>query len=162
MARRPLPLVWLAGVAIGAAGCDDGGSNDEAADDGMTMQGCEAEERDDTYALGLEKSGSAVRVQFVDAVPAPPDRGDNTWTLRVLDVATGAPMQDMAVAVDPFMPDHMHGTSIPVDVTPMDEPGVLQLDPVNLFMPGLWEVTIDFTLADGTEDAVVFRFCVDP
>jgi hypothetical protein len=56
----------------------------------------------------------------------------------------------------------MHGTSIACQVTEMDAPGQLQLDPVNLFMPGLWEVRLDFLLDEGASDQVVFRFCVDP
>lgn len=140
--------------------CDDDSADASNDDDGP--RGCEAEERDDEYTLGLEKSGAVVRVQFVDAMPAPPDRGDNTWTLRVLDLATGEPMQDVALVVDPYMPDHMHSTSIPVQVTPMEEPGVVQLDPVNLFMPGLWQVKLAFVLPEQQSDRVVFSFCVDP
>ena len=143
-----------------SAACDEDSA--DTSDDGNSPRGCEAEERDDDYSLGLEKSGARVRVQFVDAVPAPPDRGDNTWTLRVLDLSTGAPMQDMTLAVDPYMPDHMHSTSIPVEVTPMEEPGVVQLDPVNLFMPGLWQVKLAFILPEQASDEVVFSFCVDP
>lgn len=140
--------------------CDD--DAEDGANDDDSPRGCESEERDDEYTLGLEKSGAAVRVQFVDAVPAPPDRGDNTWTLRVLDLATGEAMQDVMLVVDPYMPDHMHSTSIPVQVTPIEEPGVVQLDPVNLFMPGLWQVKLAFILPEQQSDQVVFSFCVDP
>jgi len=158
MVLRLITVALLGVFPVALLGCD----KDDSDDDVMTTRSCEVEQRDDTYVLGLEKTGTRVRVQFVDAMPAPPDRGDNTWTLRMLDVATGAPTENAELVVDPFMPDHMHGTSIPVEVTPMEEPGVFQLDRVNLFMAGLWEVTLDLTLADETEDEVVFRFCVDP
>lgn len=146
---------------LAAFGCD--ASDEEAADDdAMTEVGCAAETRADTYALGLEKSGSTVRVQFVDALPAPPDRGDNTWVVRVLDLASGQPADDVLLDVEPYMPDHNHGSSIATEVTPTGEPGELQLEPVNLFMPALWEVRLNFVRADDTRDQVVFRFCVDP
>jgi hypothetical protein len=148
-------------AVVAAFGCDapeqDAGDEDE-----MMEVGCAAETRADDYALGLEKSGATVRVQFVDAVPAPPDRGDNTWVVRVLDLASGQPVDDALLDVEPYMPDHNHGSSIATGVTPTGEPGELQLDPVNLFMPALWEVRLNFVRADETPDQVVFRFCVDP
>jgi len=101
-------------------------------------------------------------VRFVDAMPAPPARFDNTWIIEVVDLASGMPVDDAVLEVDPRMPDHNHGTSIQCEVTAMAAPGQFQLDPVNLFMPGLWEVELDFTLADETTDRVVFKFCVDP
>ena len=118
-----------------AVACD--ADSGDASDEGVSRRGCESEERDDEYALGLEKSGALACVQFVDALPAPPDRGDNTWTLRALDLATAAPMRDMTLVVDPYMPDHMHNTSIPVEVRPMEEP-------------------------EQGNDEVAFSCCVDP
>ncbi|MBK8714627.1 MAG: FixH family protein [Deltaproteobacteria bacterium] len=144
------------------AGDEDGGSGDAGSSTGEPVSGCAAEDRDDDYALGLARDGSKLRVRFVDALPAPPSRGDNTWTLAVEDLATGMPVDDAQLAVEPYMPDHMHGTSIACHVTDMDPPGEVMLEPVNLFMPGLWEVRLHFTLADASTDTVVFRFCVDP
>lgn len=122
--------------------------------------GCEVEHRDDAYALGLTKHGAWSQVAFVDALPAPPSRGDNTWTMEVRD-GTGAALTDLEIVVDPFMPDHAHGTTIRCDVSETDVPGRYLLEPVNLFMPGLWEVTLALRGAQG-EDEVVFRFCIDP
>ncbi|MFO0635044.1 MAG: FixH family protein [Nannocystaceae bacterium] len=120
---------------------------------------CATETRDDTYALGLDREGTWARARFVDAQPAPPARGDNTWLLDIVD-HDGAPMTGLELTVDPYMPDHAHGTAIRCEV---DEqaPGRYALSPINLFMPGLWQVTI--AVRDGArEDEVVFSFCVDP
>ena len=163
-------LVGVVAMVFAAWGCDpkagSSGSGDEADSgdehDHDVESGCAAETRDDEYTLGMEKAGTAVRVRFVDALPAPPDRGDNTWTIEVVDLATGMPLDDVSLVVEPYMPDHMHGTSIQCNVTDMPEPGELHLEPVNLFMPGLWEVRLHFTLADETTDRVDFSFCVDP
>jgi hypothetical protein len=138
----------------------DATAEDDDADAGPS--GCAAEDRDDVYTLGLERSGEHVMVRFVDAMPAPPARFDNTWVLDVLDPATGMPLDDAELTVEPYMPDHNHGTSIQCNVEKMAEPGRVMLEPVNLFMPGLWDVRLHFAMADGTSDLVVFRFCVDP
>lgn len=150
---------------------DDTAADDEASDDTAVTQssadsenhGCAEETRDDDYMLGLERAGEHLRVRFVDAMPAPPSRYDNIWTIEVLDLASDTPIDEVSLEVEPYMPDHNHGTSIVCDVTElMDAPGHLQLDPVNLFMPGLWEVRLHFVLDGDLSDDVVFRFCVDP
>lgn len=158
---RGLPFV--AALALAACDSDDGENNDESNDEGTESgaQDCSAETRDDTYMLGLTKAGEQVQVKFVEAVPAPPARFDNTWTVELLDM-DGAPMPDMAIEVTPFMPDHQHGSTVVTHVEPAEVPGQYVLDPVNLHMPGLWDVTIDVTLPDSTTDSVTFTFCIDP
>jgi hypothetical protein len=142
-------------------GCDAEGDDEEDESEEAPRADCSTEMRDDTYALGLEKSGASVRLAFRDALPAPPDRGDNTWTIALLD-ADGTPVEGAQIGVEPFMPDHMHGTSIEAQVMPGEAPGEYVIDRLNLFMPGLWDVTLNVALADGATDQVVFSFCVDP
>jgi YtkA-like len=152
--------------------CDDGLTCDlhasagscqraHAHDGEPVVNDCSVETRDDEYVLGLEHQGSWAKVALIDAIPAPPSRGDNTWTVRVLDESSTA-LDDLEVTVDPFMPDHGHGSTIRCHVEPGEQPGTYVLSPVNLFMPGLWEVTIDIARDDGMPDAVMFSFCVDP
>lgn len=141
---------------------DHGGSCQRAhVHDEPDMPDCSTDDRDDEYALGLRHAGAWATVEFVGADPAPPQRGDNTWTVRVLD-AQGGQRDDVAIDVDPFMPDHGHGSTIRCDVEPGTEPGTYVLAPVNLFMPGLWEVTLHLAVADAPPDEVMFAFCVDP
>jgi hypothetical protein len=159
---RGLPLV----AALALVACDSGSSQDESNDESNdestgAVQDCSTETRDDTYMLGLTKAGEHVQVKFIDAVPAPPARFDNTWTVELLDM-DDAPMPDMPMAVTPFMPEHQHGSTVVTHVEPGAEPGQYVLDPVNLHMPGLWDVTIDVTLPDMTTDSVTFTFCIDP
>lgn len=164
MLTRMLGLAGL--LSLGLAGCDDAksdGDEDTGSDhDHMAEAGCASEDRDDVYMLGMEKVGPALTVRFVDAMPAPPARYDNTWTLEVLDSATGMPVDDAELVVEPFMPDHNHGTGIEAKVTKLAEPGQIELEPVYLFMPGLWEVRLHFTLADQRREDLKFSFCVDP
>lgn len=155
----PKPSLVLV-LALLAPACDDGMDDADAPDD-AAPRGCAAETRADTYTLGMAKQGEHARVSFVDASPAPPERGDNTWRVAVTD-DTGTPLPDLAIEVEPYMPDHMHGTSIAAHVTPGDAPGEYVIAPVNMFMPGLWQVTLYLSLPDGGEDSVQFDFCVDP
>jgi hypothetical protein len=142
-------------LAAGFFACgDSGGAAPDAA------YSCDIEDRDDTFAVGLEKvAGTGLRVQLLSAVPAPPARGDNTWQFRLLDAAA-QPIAGASIEVTPFMPDHRHGSSIVAVVSEQAEVGVYEVTPINLWMPGLWEVTFDVTPAGGTTDEVVFRFCI--
>jgi hypothetical protein len=153
LARSTVPLLLV-------LACDSA-SEDEAADAaGPVARDCAIETRADDYTLGMQRSGERLSVAILDATPAPPSRGDNTWRVRVQDDA-GLP-QTATIDVSTFMPDHQHGSSIVAQVEPADVPGEFVITPVDFFMPGLWEVTLDLQQEDGFEDAVVFRFCVDP
>jgi hypothetical protein len=137
-----------------------GACSDDGGDDGTATYNCEAEQRDEQYLAGMQKVGpGGVQVTLVSATPAPPGRDDNTWEVELAQ--GGAPLVGATVAVRPFMPDHQHGTSVAVVVTPdPTTAGRYELSPLNLWMPGLWEITIDVTPAGGTRDSVVFRFCI--
>lgn len=99
-------------------------------------------------------------LQIINTSPTPPDRGDNTWVVQVVDGA-GAPIAVAGVTGAPFMPVHNHGTS------PPDYPGASanQMDwtvgPFDLFMPGLWELRFTIDRDDNTQHQVVVPFCVE-
>lgn len=153
-------LAWSPVPLLLALGCDPAVEDDPADDAEPVARDCAVEARADDYALGMRRSGERLAVAILDATPAPPSRGDNTWRVRVEDDA-GLP-QPATIEVSTFMPDHQHGSSIAAQVEPTEATGEFVISPVNLFMPGLWEVTLDLQQEDGAEDAVVFRFCVDP
>ncbi len=156
MSSTRAPIVVLALMAgLGAAGCSD-----DHGDDWPTTYNCEAEDRDEQFLAGMQKQGAGgTLVSLLSATPAPPSRDDNAWQI---DVSRGGmPVTGATIKVTPFMPDHRHGTSVQVVVTPdAGMPGRYQLAPINLWMPGLWEITVDVTPPGGTRDSVVFRFCI--
>jgi hypothetical protein len=174
LASRALPLALLA--PLGLLGCDGNEGDDEHADDvhaetesdthddtetGETgASDCAAETRDDDFAIGLNKSGSAVQATFVSADPAPPIKGDNTWVLTFSDLE-GQPLSGLDIVAIPMMPDHGHGTPIAAMVTALETPGQYEITPVNLFMAGYWQITFDVTLPDDGQDSVMFGFCVE-
>jgi hypothetical protein len=148
------PVLMLA--ALGA--CGGPSAPPDSADD------CSADPRAEMYFAGLDHHGQAGNLDFVleSSDPAPPSRGNNTWLLQVNAMSAGVvgqPMTGVTMAVTPFMPDHQHGTPIPVNVTAMPMAGQYQLSPVNTWMPGYWETTIQAQV-NTTTDTTVFKFCI--
>ena len=145
-------------VCLAACGSSGGSTSPDAADD------CSNDSRADMFKVGLDKHGTTGTMDFVlmSSDPAPPARGNNTWVITINAMANGvvgSPMTGVDMAVTPFMPDHQHGTPIPVGVTAMPTAGQYKLDPVNLWMPGLWQTTIQ-AQAGSTTDSAVFSFCI--
>ena len=143
-------------VSFAACSSDD----HHGGDDGMSYN-CAEEDRDDEFVVGLEKAGQNGTLTFklLEAVPAPPSRGDNTWTLQLTSQTAAAPVTGAAMVVTPFMTDHKPGTPIQVTIEPMPSAGQYKLTPVNLWMPGLWRTTIEASSGADTDKAV-FAFCI--
>lgn len=159
--------LFLGALLTWGAACDEAeGSEMEHGEHGTDMPKniCDDEERADDYRLGLSASGSIFTATFVDAMPAPPDKGDNRWEIALSD-ASGTPVEGAEITVLPFMPDHGHGTSVMAEVSPGEAPGLYILDPVNLHMAGLWEIRLSISLdlegGEVSEDSVLFSFCVE-
>lgn len=150
------------GLLLGSLACDGGTTLDTAHDHthGDT-ESCDDGSPVDAYVAGIAKTGAnGVTVAIVSADPAPPDVGINAWTLEVTDAA-GAPLADGSVLLTPFMPLHGHGTT-PEDFSATSNgDGTWAGLEMDLFMPGLWEITVDATDASMATDSVVFRFCLE-
>ncbi len=101
-----------------------------------------------------------VTVSFLDANPAPPEKGLNTWTIKVTD-AQGKPVSSASISLKPFMPEHGHGSSITPQIKPMSTPGTYEVTLIDLFMPGVWQNTFTITPPSGAPETVIFNFCID-
>lgn len=136
---------------LAACGADDGGDPDV---DCTKVTGA------DTFVVGLEKMGAtgALSFKLMSATPAPPARGDNSWVVQVN--TAGAPLEGAQLQVTPFMPVHQHGSPIRATATATADAGQYKLEPVNLWMPGLWETTIRVS-AGATTDSAVYKFCIE-
>ncbi len=107
-----------------------------------------------------ETGDCALQVQSTD--PSPPDRGDNTWVVQVLD-ASGQAVSVARLQASPFMPAHNHGTA-PADFAATSADQVAwTIGPFDLFMPGLWELRVAVQLDDPPDTArhVTVPFCVE-
>ena len=114
----------------------------------------------DIYVDGITKDGVAglYAVEIVAANPAPPDKGDNSWTLRI----QGADAADIAsVVAEPEMPQHGHGTTPATFAGTAVGDGTWEVEPFDLFMPGYWEIAVEVTDTSGQSDLALFAFCVE-
>lgn len=156
--RRPPGTFPCVAVTIILAACAP-----EEDDDGVDQPAtCEGVEDVDEYAPGMELTGAAGYTVALDrARPAPPAKGDNQWDLTITDPDDAR--ADVALEVLPFMPEHNHGSAVPVVVEPGGDVGEYVASPINLFMAGRWEITMEISdTEDALVDEVVFAFCVDP
>lgn len=155
MLRASVVVALAIAPAATACSSDDGGDDD-------TTYNCEADDRDEPFLANLTRVGAGgVRFTIVEGAPVQLVRGTNTWTL-VVD-KDGAPLTgvDASLKLTPFMPDHQHGTGVKAVWTPVDGmPGRYQVGPINLWMPGIWEITIEATPTGLPRDAVLFKFCL--
>jgi hypothetical protein len=154
------------GDHAGHGGDHAGHGGDHAGHGGMHAAGGEpgggSDRPGDTFVAGLTKPGAdgALMFMLMDARPAPPDLGDNTWMLMIAD-PEGAALAGCSIDVEPFMPQHGHGTNVAASAAEQDEPaGHYEIAPLDFFMPGLWEVTFEATCGDAT-DAATFGFWVE-
>ncbi len=123
---------------------------------------CDEEDRADPYMPGMVAEGedAVYDVRLVESTPAPPSKGDNRWILEVLDNGSVSLVDGATITVTPFMPDHGHGTSVIPVIAPTGVPGQFQVDKVNLWMPGLWEVIVGVDVG-GVVDEAVFSVCIE-
>ena len=155
LTRRLGASLLAATWAVLAAACAD-----PVQDDGTLR--CDTETRADIYAPDMMAVGNdgLFRIRLLESVPGPPEKGDNNFTIELLEGGADVAVPDATLSVTPFMPDHNHGTSIVPTVTPATQAGQYEIDRINLWMPGLWEVRID--VDDQTDtDEVVFSFCIE-
>lgn len=97
-------------------------------------------------------------IELSAAEPAPPAvRGDNVWQLRVTDPG-GAAVTGAELFATPYMPQHQHG-SAEVVVSELGD-GLYRLAPIELIMPGVWEIPITVTPRAGETSEATFRFCI--
>lgn len=152
--KRTLLVALLAFPASFAVGC--GGSSPQE-----MMAACQDDPRADAYVPGLKKTGKSglFQAELTAADPAPPDRGDNAWTVRLTDAA-GQPVVGATIEAKPFMPDHGHG-STPMFGTVTDQgDGTYRITSLNLFMAGYWQVTLTIQAGDQS-DQLVYGFCIE-
>lgn len=151
----PTPsLAFALALALVAAPAACGGDHSDDAVD------CAKDSRAEEIVAGMEKTGDRGMVSFrlVSASPSPPQRPDNTWILALS--TSGNPLIGATAGVTLFMPDHAHGTQIKPVISPGETPGTYKFEPLNLWMPGLWELTFEATPAGGSKDRAVFRVCI--
>ncbi len=135
--------------------------------------GCAGQTDADAYVAGMKKTGESGRYSFelVSSMPAPPALDDNTFVLKVRGSDGLSLNGELGVALD--MPQHGHPSPAAPAIRFDEHAQAFSLDPMDLFMVGLWRITFTFrpgTSADGAAgeasttnaaDVAVFRFCIE-
>jgi hypothetical protein len=147
-------LLCAAGTLLGSAGCGESAKPTTA----TTEAECSGDF--DRFETGMTKQAAPEKlsIELTAAEPAPPAvRSDNVWQLRVTDESDTA-VAGAELFVTPYMPKHQHG-SAEVVVSELSD-GLYRLAPIELIMPGVWEIPVSVTPPDGETSEATFRFCI--
>jgi hypothetical protein len=102
--------------------------------------------------------GGKLRVAIHGAPYQPLIAGLQCVELVVTDVSTDATLDGLAITMTPWMPAMGHGASVTPSVTALGE-GRYVFTNVSLFMPGEWELRMQFS--GEVTDSVAPTFSVD-
>lgn len=180
MRRALLGSCLVLAASAGGLGCQGDGPGMAVAMN-ADFYSCVDEARATPYAKGMTATSAAgaFTVKLLDSTftdptgthSEAPAKGSNVWTIEVQDAVTAAPLDGVTMVVTPRMPDHAHGSPLPVVVTSLGG-GTYKLDPVYLYMVGFWQVSVELhgavapSGADGGaasssgSDTAVFPICI--
>ena len=149
---------WLLLASLAQLGC---GNKADASSSATAGDGSDCGGDFDTFAPGMSTQASPgdITVELTRAEPSPPVvRRDNVWWLKLTD-PDGSALTGAQIVASPYMPKHQHGSAEVV----VDEQGdgEYQLSPIELIMPGVWEIPLFITPAGGgVASETMFRFCI--
>ena len=147
-------IVSLSLLSVGACGEDSSSSEPDA------FASCTTDSRAMTYLAGMSViADDGMKLVLRSATPEPPARFDNVWSVQTQD-DQGQPLASTALRVAPYMPDHGHGTQNPPLPVAGSEVGVFDMGPFEFWMPGVWEMHVEFD-HDGMTSKAVLTFCID-
>ena len=173
--RRASSLLVAVPLVAALGGCGGNTTSPPPADLARATA-CQSEIRADAWAIGLTKvgDGKRLKVKILGSDPVVPTKGDNTWTVQILDAADLPQDGVKFVRIDPTMPDHGHGTPIVAAAIELMTDHKYKVMPINLWMPGYWEVAFDLDAggpaADGSAvsdggsgktDHVIVKVCIE-
>jgi len=163
-----LPALLLALSACSSAPTDSAKDTaaDTSGDSGLTGDSasiCGDTAVYDTYSEGMSRLGDAGVLQFAIAAasPAPPDKGDNVWTIALTNPAGESLVSDETVILTPFMPEHGHGTNPATVTTTNNGDGTYTTSAFDLFMGGWWQLTVSASGGGVGADQALFAFCIE-
>ncbi|HWA78416.1 MAG TPA: hypothetical protein VG937_39040 [Polyangiaceae bacterium] len=154
-------------AALLCVACDghDSHSTEPAGEGGASgTVSCVNDERLDSAEPSVEKAGlkSALWFRLEKTEPAPPSKGDNTFTVSVRDQAETAFTGELSAKAK--MPDHGHESPSVPSVSFDADSAVYTIRSLNLFMAGVWQVTLsasDEAAASAAPlDSASFYFCI--
>jgi hypothetical protein len=166
---RPPDVPGLCLALLLLMGCGSPASDADSDDNAVTAGDDDAPEEVDAGSLpcggrgrdlhDLSVTGEALSLEVLELQPDPPVVGDNSF--RVALELEGEPLVGASddIIVSPTMPDHGHGTPVTVGIFESGQ-GIYQLEPVNTFMAGYWQISVEVDSESGT-GWVQFGVCVE-
>jgi hypothetical protein len=155
----------LFGVLLCLAACGDRADNEDHT--GNTAETAEFVGCPDTipaFSFGMSTTSGDGRIAatLLKSSPVPPARFFNDWTVE-FESADDAPLEDVTLrSVRAFMPVHGHyGTPDPRLTQHEDEPAVFDLDALNLFMRGPWQIKLAVSSPSSGQADLIFDVCVE-
>lgn len=155
---------WLSGALLiascsGEETTSEQATPDEGGDQGFAPVPCGEIEPlySGTLVTGREQ---LAQIEVVETSPAPPEKFESDWIVRVLDMSDDAMSDAELLEVVPFMPVHGHDGITPPLVAKLEEPGEFEVSKLNMWMGGPWEVQFAIQTPDG-EDFVSVDVCIE-
>jgi hypothetical protein len=136
-------LVLIGLGALCAAGCGTGASGVSDVLPSFTAD-----------PLEVVPTASGALTLAVRTSPQPATRGVGFAQFAITDTATGAPVDGLSVVVVPWMPAHGHGTTVQPTVVAQGG-GIYEVDQVDFYMAGHWELRSTITAPQGQGDDTV-------
>ncbi|HTU58990.1 MAG TPA: hypothetical protein VMF89_11165 [Polyangiales bacterium] len=117
-----------------------------------------------SFSLGMSTSSPNGNVEAVllAASRVPPARFLNDWTVSFVD-AESKPLSDVMLrSVRAFMPVHGHyGLPDPKLAPHEAEAAVFDIDALNLFMRGPWQIKLEVSSPESGNAELIFEVCVE-
>lgn len=95
-----------------------------------------------TFPMTVTSDSGALRVELT-STPAQPIVGTNTVELTVTKTSGGAPVDDLAISILPWMPAIDHGTATPTVTA--EGAGKYRVTELYFFMAGTWVLKTTFS-----------------
>jgi hypothetical protein len=159
MSAKPMfPL--FAALSLAACGSSSQPNNVVTPPTDAGFIDCTNDPRVSQYAPNLSVKSATGDLVYIllSSTPAPPAAETNVFSIKITDGSGVAQPNITGTTVVPFMPDMGHGTSIVPSMTSNGD-GTYSVQPLYLFMAGIWSIT--FTPASNINDTAAFFFCVE-
>ncbi len=113
-------------------------------------------------AIGSHTTGPEGRytAELLALAPGPPQKFRNDWRVRILDEDGEIAEDAVVVEAEPFMVAHQHDGLFAPEISRSDLPGEFNVDNLNLWMGGPWEVRLWIEGSAGAE-RLVFDVCIE-
>jgi len=166
--RRLQALAWSAlvmslyGTACSKSADHEQSDQDAEPPESAEFVGCPDSTPQFELGMTVTSADGAIHAKLLEAKPAPPARFFNDWTVA-FSAADQAPLDDVNLqSARAFMPVHGHYGKPDPRVTARDaESAVVDIDALNLFMRGPWEIMLTVSSASAGDAELVFHVCVE-